>query len=299
MSQSMTSQTETAPAKLNLFLHVIGRRADGYHLLDSLFVFTRRGDVLGYDPGGELTLSVSGPFARQLRTAAPPQDNLVMKAARMLAEAARRRPEGRLHLEKNLPVASGIGGGSADAAAALRLLNRVWEVALPHHELLELAAKLGADIPACVQGVPARVGGIGERIAPLPGFPGVPVLLVNPLRAVSTHAVFKARSGAFGAPAPRDFGHLATQDVRALTGGLARHTRNDLTAAAQGGVPVIRDILAQLTAQPGCALARMSGSGATCFGLFETACALERAADQMARVFPGFWQFRDEIVSGP
>ena len=295
----MMSRTEAAPAKLNLFLHVTGRRADGYHLLDSLFVFTRRGDVLGYEPGGDLALSVSGPLAQQLRTAAPAQDNLVMKAARMLAEAAGRRPEGRLHLEKNLPVASGIGGGSADAAAALRLLNRMWEVSMPRNDLSGLAAKLGADVPACVQGSPARVGGIGERITPLPGFPGVPVLLVNPLRAVSTHAVFKARSGAFGAPAPRDFGHLAAQDIRALTGGLARHTRNDLTAAAQGRVPVIRDILAQLAAQPGCALARMSGSGATCFGLFETVCALEAAADQIARVFPGFWQFRDEIVSAP
>ena len=286
--------SETAPAKLNLFLHVTGRRADGYHLLDSLFVFTRRGDVLHYAPGGDLTFSVSGPFADPLCNAVPAaEDNLVMKAARMLAGAAGRRAEGHLHLEKNLPIAAGIGGGSADAAAALRLLNRVWQVSMPEKGLLALGAKLGADVPACVEGVPARVSGIGERIVPLPGFPGLPVLLVNPLRAVCTRAVFKARSGPFSSPAPE----LAVHNARAVTGDLSRTTRNDLTLAAQTLVPVISEISTQLAAQPGCVLARMSGSGATCFGLFETPRRLEQAADHIARAFPGFWQFRDEIAS--
>ena len=289
--------SETAPAKLNLFLHVIGQRADGYHLLDSLFVFTRRGDVLHYDPDGDFGLSVSGPFAEPLCTAAPEQDNLVIRAARLLAGAAGRRPEGGLHLEKNLPVAAGIGGGSADAAAALRLLNRVWRISMLVDELVKLAAKLGADVPACVQGGPALIRGIGDRITPLPGFPALPVLLVNPLRAVCTQAVFKARTGAFGAPAPK-LPTLPTRDGRALLAGLNRTTRNDLTAAARTLIPVISEISAQLAAQPGCVLARMSGSGATCFGVFDTARASERASRHIAQVFPGFWQVKDEIASG-
>ena len=246
---------ENAPAKVNLFLHVVGRRPDGYHLLDSLAVFPGPGDVLRATEADALTLEVVGPFAPGL---AAEGDNLVLRAARALAPGR----GARLVLEKNLPVASGIGGGSADAAAALRLLSRLWGVKAG---LPELAAKLGADVPACLASAPVRMAGVGEVLGPAPRLPPCTVLLVNPLVPVSTPDVFRRRMVGFRPPASLPERWRTPAD---LQHGLFA-TANDLEDAACAMAPAIRDVLAWLRSAPGCLLARMSGSGATCFGLFE------------------------------
>ncbi|GLR68484.1 4-diphosphocytidyl-2-C-methyl-D-erythritol kinase [Acidocella aquatica] len=262
-----------APAKVNLFLHVTGKRADGYHLLDSLAVFPAVGDVVGVAPGEALTLSLSGRFGGVLR--AEP-DNLLLRAARAL------RPDGHaaLSLEKNLPVASGIGGGSADAAAALRLLARYWGIKAP---LEEIALGLGADVPVCLDSKPARMGGIGEVLSPAPALPQFGMVLVNPGVAVPTPAVFRARRGGFTPPA-----ELADRwaDAAGMAADLARCT-NDLQAAAIGIEPVIGEVLNALAELPGALLARMSGSGATCFALFATPAQAAAAAGGINQ--PGWW----------
>ena len=245
---------ERAPAKVNLFLHVVGRRPDGYHLLDSLAVFPGPGDVLRGTEADALTLKVVGPFAPGL---AGEGDNLVLRAARALAPGR----GARLVLEKNLPVASGIGGGSADAAAALRLLSRLWGAEADLHAL---GAELGADVPACVASVPVRMGGVGEVLGTAPALPPCTMLLVNPLVAVSTPDVFRRRRGTFRPPASLP---LSWSTASALCDGL-NETTNDLEQSAREVAPVIGDVLDWLRAAPGCLLARMSGSGATCFGLF-------------------------------
>jgi 4-diphosphocytidyl-2-C-methyl-D-erythritol kinase len=276
----MSRLTTFAPAKVNLYLHVVGRRTDGYHLLDSLTVFAGAGDRLSAEPSAELSLAVTGRFAAGLEAEA---DNLVLRAARALAAAAGIAPTGRLVLEKNLPVASGIGGGSADAAAALRLLSRLWGIELPPAELTALAARLGADVPVCLSGTPARMQGIGESLTPVPRLPPFGLVLVNPGAAVATPAVFKARSGAFSEPAtlpPR------WDDAASLAAWL-RGTRNDLEPPALTLAPLIGEVLAALRADPCCLLARMSGSGATCFGLFDTPAVAESVAAALAR--PGWW----------
>lgn len=256
-----------APAKVNLYLHVTGRRADGYHLLDSLAVFPAVGDVVEVAMAETLALHLGGRFGTAL--AAEP-DNLLLKAARALA------PErgATLRLEKNLPVASGIGGGSADAAAALRGLCALW--GLKRADLPEIALTLGADVPVCLRSMPARMQGVGEILAPAPRLPSFGIMLVNPGVAVPTPAVFKARQGSFTPPPMLP---VQWPDVSAMVADLARCT-NDLQAAAIALQPVIAEVLARLNALPGVLLARMSGSGATCFALFATPEAA-RAAAQM------------------
>jgi 4-diphosphocytidyl-2-C-methyl-D-erythritol kinase len=271
---------EFAPAKVNLYLHVTGRRPDGYHLLDSLVVFPAVGDRLVVAPARELTLALDGPFGAAL--AAEP-DNLVLRAARALATAAGVRAGARMTLVKALPVASGIGGGSADAAAALRVLARLWDVALPAEAAVRLALGLGADVPVCLAARPARMGGVGEVIGAAPFLPPLGMVLVNPGVAVATPEVFRARRGAFSPPASLPAGWADAAGVAADLAAL----RNDLEAAAIGLRPVIGAVLAALGEAPGCLLARMSGSGATCFGLFAEAGAARAAAAGLAR--PGWW----------
>ncbi len=296
---------EVAPAKINLALHVTGRRADGYHLLDTLVVHGVAADRLTARRLGEpgagddpvtIDLAVTGPFAAGLTADA---DNLVMRAARLLEAEARRRAVPvapvALILEKNLPVASGIGGGSSDAAPALRLLNRGWRrppppaggfplrtgwgrPPLPLDRPAETALPLGADLPMCVHGRPLRARGIGETIDRLDGFPTLPMVLVNPGVAVATPAVFRAlerrdNPGLPDLPAP-------FEDADSLVDRLAA-TRNDLEAPAVRVAPVIGDVLARLRGQPGCRLARMSGSGATCFAIFGTDAEARDAAAGM------------------
>jgi 4-diphosphocytidyl-2-C-methyl-D-erythritol kinase len=265
-----------APAKVNLTLRVTGRRPDGYHLLDSLVVFAEIGDRLTVAPGPDLSLTVTGPFGAGL--AAEP-DNLVLRAARGLAAAAGIVPRGALRLEKNLPVASGIGGGSSDAAAALRLLAKVWGISLPDETLVGLALGLGADVPVCLALRPVRMAGIGEVLAPVPALPPLGMVLVNPRVACPTAAIFRARAAAGAGFSATDAvppaAHFATPASLAAALGASG---NDLEAPAITVAPVIAVVLAVLRAQPGCLLARMSGSGATCFGLFPDAAAAASAA---------------------
>lgn len=259
-----------APAKVNLYLHVTGKRADGYHLLDSLAVFPAVGDVVEITPAASLSLQLGGDFGGSL--AAEP-DNLLLKAARALA------PDlgADLRLEKNLPVASGIGGGSADAAAALRGLSALW--GLGQVDLPAIALALGADIPVCLRSVPARMQGIGEILAPAPRLPTFGMVLVNPGVAVSTPAVFKARQSGFTPPPMLP---ALWPDAAAMAADLGRCT-NDLQAAAIALQPIIAEVLACLGVLPGALLARMSGSGATCFALFPTPAAAQAAANMITQ----------------
>ena len=273
----MTGIRIAAPAKLNLYLHVVGRRADGYHLLDSLVAFADIGDVVEACRAEHLSLEVTGPFADGLDG----DDNLVLRAARALGPGR----GAALRLEKNLPVASGIGGGSSDAAAALLALSRLWDVPIPP----DLPIALGADVPACLLARSAWLGGIGEDVAPAPPLPSLGVVLVNPRIALSTPAVFKARQGPFSEaarfdPAGEAAGFLAQLAAR----------RNDLAAAAASLVPEIGAVLASLE---GSRLARMSGSGATCFGLYEDVAAARAAAARIAR--PGWWVAAGKLASRP
>jgi len=277
----MKTDSEFAPAKINLHLHVTGRRPDGYHLLNSLVVFAGVGDRLSVVPADGFSLAVEGPFAAGLDGEG---DNLVLRAGRALAGLAGVPVRGKLVLEKNLPVSSGIGGGSADAAAALRLLSRFWGVAPAADDLLPLAAKLGADVPVCLGSKSAIMSGIGEVLEPAPTLPDAGILLVNPGVAVSTPAVFRARAGGFTEAAR--FPAAGWSDPQALAAALGG-TRNDLEAPALALAPEVADALTALAALPGCLLARMSGSGATCFGLFPSAAAAAEAAERVRR--PGWW----------
>jgi 4-diphosphocytidyl-2-C-methyl-D-erythritol kinase len=281
---------EAAPAKLNLYLHVVGRRADGYHRLDSLVAFAGVHDTIRAAPANALTLELQGPFGAALSNEA---DNLVLRAARALADIAGVRPWAALTLVKRLPVASGIGGGSADAAATLAAASALWRITHKPGALAKLALTLGADVPVCLAGKAAQVRGIGERVDPAPALPKAPLVLVNPLKPLATPAVFKARTGPFSKPAPLAG---AARDPRDLAEAL-KSRRNDLTGAAIGLVPEIKVILAALEAQPGCLLARMSGSGATCFALFARDDDARAAAAAIRASKPGWWVEASALVS--
>jgi 4-diphosphocytidyl-2-C-methyl-D-erythritol kinase len=282
--------TAFAPAKVNLYLHVTGRRADGYHLLDSLVAFADIGDRLTAEAAESLSLVIDGPEAADL--AAVGNDNLVLRAARLLADQAGIIAGAALHLEKHLPVAAGIGGGSSDAAAALLALNRLWRLSLNEKALCALGASLGADVPACLYRRAVWVGGIGERLDPAGPLPDVGILLVNPRRALPTAEVFAARRGPFG-----DVGRFAPVPNKAPA--LARALmprRNDLTEAAIGLVPEIAAVLARLGRLPGSLLSRMSGAGATCFALFPNHAAAEEAR-KMVAAEPRWWCAAGGFVS--
>ena len=288
--------TEVAPAKVNLYLHVTGRRADGYHLLDSLVVFAGAGDVLHYQPGPEpLHLRVTGRFGRVLDAAATGADNLVLRAAhalRGLCGAQAHVQGGTLVLEKKLPVASGIGGGSADAAAALRLLDRAWNVQASSSALLKLAETLGADVPVCLLSQTTRMEGIGEDLSPAPHLPECGMVLVNCGQAVSTPEVFRRREGDFlpRAAMPQTWGDMA--EVVAFLG----RQGNSLEEPACAVCPPVAHVLADIGGQEGCLLARMSGSGATCFGLFATAVAARQAADRLEDAHSAWWVWGGGLV---
>ncbi len=275
------SFSEIAPAKINLYLRVVGRRADGYHLLHSLVAFADVGDRLTVQPARDLTLTLSGPFAGDLAAEA---DNLVLRAARALAAAAGVLATGNLVLEKNLPVASGIGGGSADAAAALRLLCRYWKIDPLHESLPGIAQSLGADVPVCLLGEPSVMSGIGERLSPAPSLPDVGLVLINPGIKVATPSVFRARTGPFAESAVLPL--AGWRDAASLAAAMAAMS-NDLEAPAICLAPMIGTVLEELRAAPGVLLARMSGSGATCFGLFASRDQAVRQADRFRR--PGRW----------
>ncbi len=272
-----------APAKLNLYLRVTGKRADGYHLLDGLAAFADIHDTLEIAPADTLTFSASGPFADALGD--DMSSNLVVKAALALADATGRRPDFAFSLTKILPVASGIGGGSADAAACLRGLARLWGLDALDPILLDVAARLGSDIPVCVTGRAVFMGGIGTELAPAPKLPPAWLVLVNPGVALSTPSVYRARSGAFSQAARFDD---SPADARELASRLALRG-NDLTAPAMALVPRIGAVLAAIGSAKGCLVARMSGSGATCFGIFDEAETAAAAAAAIADAHPGWW----------
>ena len=282
-----------APAKINLYLHIVGRRADGYHLLDSLVAFADIGDRVTAMPATGFSLRVSGPEAGAVAELG--DDNLVLRAARLLTAELGQRGGAAFHLKKQLPVSSGIGGGSSEAAAALRVLARLWQVPFDPAALAALALQLGADLPACLAGIPLWVGGIGEVLEPAAALPPAGIVLANPRRALPTAAVFHARHGPFGragrfAPMPGDAAGLAA----ALAG-----CRNDLTEAALTLVPEIAEVLDRLGRLPGALLARMSGSGATCFALFRDRAAALAAADELARATPQWWSAGGALMTAP
>lgn len=268
----------TARAKVNLWLNVVGRQGDGYHLLHSLVAFCDLADTLEAVPSDRLTLVVDGPAAGGLATE---PDNLVLRAARMLADRAGVAPHAALRLTKNIPVAAGLGGGSADAAAALGALVELWRVAVPVGELFDIARALGADVPMCLAGRTAIASGVGERLEPAPPLPPCATLLVNPGSSLPTVAVFKARQGDFSPERPV---RQPWPDLSSLAAALAERG-NDLTQAAVSLRPEIGDVLRSLRRTSGVRYAAMSGSGATCFALYDDAAAATRAAESL----PGAW----------
>lgn len=259
--------SEPAPAKVNLALHVRGRMADGYHALETLFAFTAFGDRLWAEPAEDWALALDGEMAED---AGPLADNLVLRAARAFAEASGTPARFRFRLEKRIPVAAGLGGGSADAAAALRLLDRVTGAGLGTERLEAIGAGLGADVPACVRGATAFGRGRGEILSPGPTLSGTPILLVNPRVAVPTGPVFRAWDGVDRGPLGPDF----------------RDGRNDLEAPAIGLQPVIAEVLAWMRHLPRVTLVRMSGSGATCLAL----------GVREAAVPDGWWSVLTELL---
>ena len=295
-----TARAEKAPAKINLTLRVLGRRADGYHELESLVAFAGVGDALTFAPGGALTLAVSGPTAQ---AAGDNADNLVLKAARALAGRIAGLTLGGFALSKRLPVAAGLGGGSADAAAALRLLARANGVALDDPRLMQAAQATGSDVPVCLDPKPRLMRGVGDVLSAPPDLPRLFAVLVNPGVAVSTRDVFAAlnlasvpASGGASSPTPlvsEGWGGEPTAFVAALV-----KERNDLEAPAIELEPAIADVLAVLQALPDCRLARMSGSGATCFGLFPTNAAAAAAARTLRVGYPQWWVRATVLGSG-
>jgi 4-diphosphocytidyl-2-C-methyl-D-erythritol kinase len=279
-----------APAKVNLSLRVIGRRADGYHELDSLVAFAGVGDELSLSPGEPAAVQITGPFGAGLSTG---PDNLVLKAERVLREEIAGLRSGRFHLVKRLPVASGIGGGSADAAAALRLLARLNGLPLSHPALLAAAGRIGADVPVCLE-VRARImRGIGDQLGQPLRLPRLFALLVNPGVAVETAPVFRAlglQPGQGHADGVEAFkaGESSPASSVSLIAALAA-AGNDLEAPARAAAPVIGEVLSVLSALPGCRLARMSGSGATCFALFDDCRASAAAGKLLAHDRPDWW----------
>ncbi|MCZ7932017.1 4-(cytidine 5'-diphospho)-2-C-methyl-D-erythritol kinase [Agrobacterium leguminum] len=280
-----TETIETAPAKINLALHVTGQRADGYHLLETLVTFTEAGDTIRIRDGDADSFSISGPFGDLLR-AGDGGDNLVTRARDLLRDALASTgqpvPPVAIHLEKNLPVASGIGGGSADTAATLRGLLRHWRAGIAPDALASMALTLGADVPMCLESRSLIARGIGEDIEPLTDLPELVMVLANPLKAVSTPEIFRRLQNKTNPPLPAS-ATIGWMDFLA-------QSRNDLQPPAQALLPEIGEIIGLLS-QEGAALVRMSGSGATCFGIFHSLEAARKAETSLRKKRPG-WYFQ-------
>ncbi len=285
IAKSAPARVKTrAPAKLNLFLHVGDKRPDGYHALQSLVAFADIADGLELAPASDLTLSVSGPFAAQVPRGSA---NLVLKAARALSERFSSAPLGAsIALEKNLPVAAGLGGGSADAAAVLRALNLLWSLDRSEDELVELARSLGSDVPACVLSRPCWMEGRGERVSATPPLPPLETILVNPGVLLPTESVFAALNARTGTSAMEPPGRIET--VWDLVAYL-EDAGNDLETPATLLQPAIDQVLEALHHEPACVFAQMSGSGATCFGLFHGREFALGAAERIALDHPEWW----------
>jgi 4-diphosphocytidyl-2-C-methyl-D-erythritol kinase len=293
------ARAEEAPAKVNLTLHVLGRRADGYHEIESLVAFAGVGDALSFTPGRALALIVGGPTAA---AAGDTADNLVLKAARALAERVEGLQLGRFALSKRLPVNAGLGGGSADAAAALRMLARSSRLAPDDPRLLQAAQATGADVPVCLDPRPRLMRGIGDILSEPLDLPKLATVLVNPGVAVPTREVFAALRLPAGSIAPAAPSRSAIS-LSAISLGATNladaiaNGRNDLEGPAIELQPVIADVLAVLRKLPGCRLSRMSGSGATCFGLFDSTAAATAAARTLRIGYPEWW-VRATVLGG-
>ncbi len=281
---------EDAPAKINLALHVTGQRSDGYHLLDMLVTFTRHGDRLEFTPAEKDEFVISGRFAGMLDGSR--DDNLVLKARDFLREAIAEgssAPAVRIHLQKNLPIASGIGGGSADAAATLRGLIRLWNVSPPYATIEAIAIRLGADVPMCLESRPLIARGIGEQITPVGEMPVFAMVLANPLKGVSTPEVFRRLTSKTNPPLEMTPCSTWVEMVGLM--------RNDLEPVARDLLPEIAEISSMLTKQ-GASFVRMSGSGATCYGIFDTLAAAERAATALHSERPDWYFEATETIAG-
>ena len=285
---------EIAPAKINLYLHVGAKRADGLHDLASLFVFADFGDVLSVEPSDAITLEITGPFAAPLQREKT-STNLVMRAAETLKQASGARGGARMTLEKRLPIAAGVGGGSADAAAALRALVRLWGLSISEHELRRLAFRLGADVPACLGAGPVDVAGAGEVILAGPRLAPFWICLVNPFEAMPTGPIFRSFDDAHpNPPAPAITarrGFFSVEDIKRLMAS----TRNDLQPFAVARRGSVQTIIEWLSSRNGALYARMSGSGATVFALFTSAAAAARAAT--AARGEGWWAASGKVFS--
>jgi 4-diphosphocytidyl-2-C-methyl-D-erythritol kinase len=277
----------TAPAKINLALHVTGRRPDGYHLLDSIAVFADVGDRIEIADGEGIDLKVSGPFAAH---APGDASDLAFRAAAAFFDATRLRRAATIHVEKNIPAGAGLGGGSADAAGVLLGLNRHFHAGLSPDALRALGPKLGADVPMCLAGQALRARGIGEEIEILERWPALALVLVWPGQPVSTAEAFKALARRDNPPLPAPPTAAAAGDIA----GYLASCRNDLEAPALAVAPVIGEVLAALRATEGCLLARMSGSGSASFGLFADRSAAEAAAKAIGRERPSWWSVATE-----
>lgn len=305
----MTTQIlrEAAPAKVNLFLHVVGRRDDGYHLLESLVAFADVGDIveLEVEPAADLdhecrSVVVRGPFASALEAALPPGERLsVETACRIACAAAKPRCfEVAITLDKRLPVAAGLGGGTADGAAVLRALADAFELGWSVERRSEVALGIGADGPACALGRPLVMRGIGEALEPLPAWPQLDVVLANCLKPTETRAVFKAFAAGGQGFSRRHDGPPATRDRDAALAYLAG-ARNDLEAAAVAVEPSVAETLEALRALPGARLVRLSGSGATCWAAFDDAAAARRAAETLQNARPDWWVAPARLAGAP
>ncbi|RDJ14767.1 4-(cytidine 5'-diphospho)-2-C-methyl-D-erythritol kinase [Rhizobium grahamii] len=282
---------EDAPAKINLALHVTGQRSDGYHLLDMLVTFTRHGDRLQFTPAKQDEFEISGRFAEALGDSR--DDNLVLKARDLLRDAITRgggsTPAVRIQLQKNLPTASGVGGGSADAAATLRGLMRLWDASLPPETVEAIAVRLGADVPMCLASQPLVARGIGEQITLVNDMPIFAIVLANPLKGVSTPEVFRKLTTKNNLPLDMTPHPNWIETIGAM--------RNDLEPVARDMLPEIAEISAMLRTR-GASLVRMSGSGATCYGIFETLAAAQDAASVLHNERPGWYFEATETIAG-
>lgn len=281
-----------APAKLNLFLHITGKRPDGYHLLESLAAFTSFGDVLEIAPANALSLEVSGPFAAAVEGGS--ESNLVLRAAKALQEHAGISKGAHISLHKHIPVGAGLGGGSSDAAAALIALSSFWQLSLDKAALHSISAPLGSDIAVCLLRKPAWVTGAGEHVTPVSFSGTASVVMVNPRVPLLTADVYRQFRPGFTAP-------VAPPPALRTFDALVRYLKplgNVLETPAVALQPMIRDMLVVLAATEGCALARMSGSGATCFALYEDAASAKNAAHALRRAHAGWWIQESELSEG-
>ena len=271
-----------APVKINLSLQIIGRRHDGFHLLESLIVFADQGDGLTVSSADTLSLTIKGPFAGSLST---DKNNLVMKAAVLLADFHKIRPKAHIELNKNIPIASGLGGGSADAAATLHALTKLWRLPISDQDLNKIAEQIGSDVPVCLNQKSAIMEGIGERVRRLGNLPKFGILLVNPNFPASTQEVFRKYEASFSEPG--SLNKIPKDRIAYLK--LLQSLQNDLTQASINTASEIKNVLSVLNDLNNQLLVRLSGSGGTCFALFENTKNAQEAAEKLNKKFPDWW----------